>query len=114
MPTVALGPLWTPLGWPFLVRAMTNVALNLQRAGRGLAATVTYDANDLAHAAAGAGIDGGAPIGDDRFRPCTAALAKDFGNGRHERPASDSHVPPSWVHMPGKANLAQKGCRFPG
>ena len=103
----------TPLGWPFLVRAMTNVALNLQRAGRGLAAPVTYDPNDLAQAAAGAGIDGGAPIGDYRFRPCTAALAEDFGNGRHERP-SDPHVPPSWVHTPGKANLAQKGCRFPG
>jgi hypothetical protein len=108
MPTVALSPLWTPLGWPFLVRAMTNVALNLHWAGRGLAATVTYDANDLALAAAGAGIDGGAPLDDDRFRPCTAALAEDCGNGRHERPASDSHAPPPGCTCPERATWCRK------
>src|SRR5215211_5550479 len=73
---------------------MTNVALYLGWAGRDLAASVVYDANDLAHAAAGAAVHGGTPVCDDCFRPCTAALAEDFSNGRHQQPASDSHVPP--------------------
>jgi hypothetical protein len=94
MPDVALGPVPTPVRWRFLVRAMTNVALYLGWAGRDLAASVVYDANDLAHAAAGAAVHGGTPVCDDCFRPCTAALAEDFSNGRHQQPASDSHVPP--------------------
>src|SRR5215216_4223358 len=73
---------------------MTYVALHPRRAGRNLAGSVVCDANDLPLAAAGAGAHGGAPVSDDRFRLRTAALAEDFGNGRHQHPSSDSHVPP--------------------
>jgi hypothetical protein len=86
---------------------MTNVALHLRWAGRDLAASVVYDANDLAHAPAGAAVHGGTPVSDDRFRPCTAALAENFSNGRHQQPASDSHVPPPAAHMRGIPNRAQ-------
>jgi hypothetical protein len=92
---VTLRPVATPVRRRFLVRAMANVALHLRWAGRGLTAFVVYDANDLAHAAAGARAHGGAPVSDDRFGLCIAALAEDFSDGRHEHPASDSHLPPS-------------------
>src|ERR671914_1236458 len=77
----------------FLVRAMASVALHLCWAGRGLAARVVYDAHDLAHAAAAARVHRGTPVSDDRLRLRTAALAEHFSDGRHERPASDPHVP---------------------
>jgi hypothetical protein len=92
---------------------MTNVALHLRWAGRGLAARVVYDAHDLAHAAAAAGIHWGTPVSDDRLRLRTAALAEHFSDGRHKRPASSFHVPLPWVHMPWMGNLAQKGLREP-
>jgi hypothetical protein len=90
----------------FLVRAMANVALHLRWAGRGLTAPVVYDANDLAHAAAGARAHGGAPVSYDGFRLCTAALAEDFSDARHQHPASDSHLPPS-AALPGVRNRSR-------
>jgi hypothetical protein len=92
----------TPVRQRFLVRAMANVALHLRRAGRGLAARVVYDAHDLAHAAAAAAIHRGTPVSDDRLRLRTAALAEHFSDGRHKRPASVSHVPPSGDGQPGR------------
>jgi predicted N-acetyltransferase YhbS len=64
MPDVTLRPLATSVRQRFLVRAMANVALHVRWAGRGVAAGVVYDAPDLAHAAAAAGIH----LGDARQR----------------------------------------------
>jgi hypothetical protein len=91
---------------------MTYVALHLLRAGRNLAGSVVCDANDLALAAAGAGAHGGTPVSDDRFRLRTAALAEDFGNGRHQHPSSDSHVPPKGRTCPAYATELRT-CGFP-
>ena len=93
---------------------MTHVALQLRWAGRGLARAVVYDANDLAHSAAAAGVHGGTPVSDDRFRLCTAALAEDFSNGRHKRLSPDPHVPPPGLHMPRIRNRAQKSAGLQG
>jgi len=66
------------------------------------------DANDLAHAAARAGIHGGTPVSDGCFGARTAALAEDFGHRGHQHSASDSHVPlPPW-HTPGLGNLVRR------
>ena len=113
MPDVTLRPLATSVRRRFLVRAMTNAALHLRGAGGGLAASVVYDANDLAHAAAGARVHGGAPVSDGRFRLRTAALAEDFSNCRHQHPASDSHVPPRGAGSRIR-KWAQKGAASPG
>jgi hypothetical protein len=107
MPDVTLRSPATPARQRFLVRAMANVALHLRWAGRGLAAWVVYDAHDLAHAAAAAGIHWGTPVSDDRLRLRTAALAEHFSDGRHKRPASGSHVPPSGDRQPGAEGTAE-------
>jgi hypothetical protein len=113
-PDVALRSVRTPVRQRFLVGATTNAAVQLGRAGRGLAASVVCDANDLADAAAAAGVHGAVPGSDERFRPRAAALAEHFSNGRHQRPASHAGLTtfrrstcPVW------ANLAQKACGFP-
>jgi hypothetical protein len=112
---VALRSVPTPVQQRFLVGAVANVALHLARAGRGFAGPVVCDANDLAQAAAGAGIHGGTSVGEDRFGACPAALAEDFGHCGHQHPAPHSDVfpLPPW-HMPGTGNLAQKELRIPG
>jgi hypothetical protein len=114
LPLVALG--WAParVGRCFLVGATTNAAVQLRLAGRGFAASVVCDANDLAHAAARAWSHGGTPVGDGRFRACTAPLTQDFGHGRHQRPASDSQISPSTVGTCSpRANVARKEMSSP-
>jgi hypothetical protein len=93
---------------------MANVALHLDWAGRGLAGAVVCNANDLAQAAAGAGIHGGTPVGQEPFGACTAALAEDFGHCGHQQAAPHLGVfpLPAWP-TPGIGNLAHKGCGFP-
>jgi hypothetical protein len=107
-----LRPVATPVRRRFLVRALANVALHLRWAGRGLTPSVVYDANDLAHAAAGARAHGGAPVSDDRFGLCTAALAEYFSNGRHQHPACDSHLHPSAARSR-RTQSSLETCRFP-
>jgi hypothetical protein len=87
---VALRSVRAPVRQRFLVGAMANVALHLAGAGRGLAGPVVCDANDLAQAAAGAGIHRGTPVGEDRFGLCAAALAEDFGHCGHQHSAPHS------------------------
>jgi hypothetical protein len=112
---VALWSVRTPVRQCFLVGAMANVALDLDWARRGLAGPVVCNANDLAQAAAGAGIHGGTPVGQDPFGACTAALAEDFGDCGHEQAATHSDVfPLSPWRTPGMGTLAHKGCVFPG
>jgi hypothetical protein len=114
-PGVPLQPVRTPVPQRFLFGAMANAALHLDWAGRGLAGPMVCDANDLAQAAAGAGIHGGTPVGEDPFGACTAALAEDFGHCGHQQAAPHLEVfpLPPWS-TPGIGNLAHKGCAFPG
>ena len=93
---------------------MANVALHLCWAGRGLAARVVYDPNDLAHAAAAAGVHGGTPVSDDGLRLRTAALAEHF------RTAGISVLPLVLMYpLPGSTRLAHgqpstEGLEIPG
>jgi hypothetical protein len=126
---VALRSVRAPVRQRFLVGAMANAALHLAGAGRGLAGPVVCDANDLAQAAAGAGIHGGTPVVEARFGLYAAALAEDFGHCGHQHSAPNSDVfpfhrgtRPAWqpgaesVRIPGanvskpcaKASLEQK------
>jgi hypothetical protein len=106
---VALRSVRTSVCQRFIVGAVANVALHLPWAGRGLAGPVVCDANDLAQAAAGTGINGGTAVGEDRFGACATPLAEDFGHCGHQHSAPYSDVfplPPG--HMRGMGNFAQK------
>jgi hypothetical protein len=78
---------------------MAKAAFDPLRAGRGLAAPMARDANDLAHASARAGFHRGAPTQHDGFRLRTAALAQNFGYGWHRGPRPEVlHTPLRTAH----------------
>jgi len=58
---------------------MANAAFDPLRAGRGLAAPMARDANDLAHASARAVGHRRSPKSHEGFRARTALLAQGFG-----------------------------------
>jgi len=111
---VALRSVLRPRRQRFLVGAMAHVALHLRWAGRGLAGPVVCHANDLAQAAARAGIHGGTPVNEDRFGACTAALAEDLGHCGHQHPAPHLDVPLSPGHTRDTGNFGAKSYAFPG
>src|SRR5687767_5835048 len=64
------------------------------------------------HAPAGAGGHGGPPVEDDRFRQCAAALAEDFGEGRHA--GSSARHPAYLLQARTNAFVATTGRVWPG
>jgi hypothetical protein len=69
-----------------LAGAMADILFESVRVGQRPAAPVVNYPNNLAHAPAGARPHRGATREDGLFRPCTAALAHDLGDGRHRVP----------------------------